>query len=152
MADETAREFVIEMTGDRRRRARDSILDAIANSTDQNMKLVLLLLHQVVEEIGDKIDDILSDKQGLRETVLNGHESVHHRDHVWIGERIEANCPAVCAWARGKMDVEAEALAQAKEDAKADKRAARDAFIRQAVTVLVSGAAGMAGSAWLFLK
>ena len=53
--------------------AKAEILAAIGKTEDPNMKVVLLLLLAVFEEIGDKIDDMRADEKGLREAVLNGH-------------------------------------------------------------------------------
>lgn len=124
--------------------AKSEILAAIAKTDDQNMKMVLLLLLGVLEEIGGKIDSMRSDEKGLREAVLNGHESVHHEHHEWVARQIKTDCADICGWAKSKMDAEAEA----EKDAKADKRIAREAAIRQLVTVAIGAIAGAAGVLW----
>ncbi|MBI5920263.1 MAG: hypothetical protein HY847_01290 [Betaproteobacteria bacterium] len=115
------------------------ILSAIGKTDDPNIKAVLLLMLGVLEEIGGKIDSMMSDE--VRKAVLNGHESVHNEHHVWIAERMAEDCSSACTWARGKMEAEAEA----EKEAKADKRTARDAAIRQVVTMLVGAALGVIG-------
>lgn len=60
------------------------ILSAIGKTDDHNLKMVLLLMLGIMEEIGGKIDGIYQDKEMLRESVLNGHADVHHSDHEWI--------------------------------------------------------------------
>lgn len=126
----TSREDIIAASANRRRRARDGIIDAIAEARDDGLKVVLLLLLQVVEEIGDKIDTVLADERSLRQAVLNGYEPVHHKHHEWIA---------------AKMAEEAESAI----DRRADRRAARDAAIRQVVTVAVSSVIGAAGVWWV---
>ncbi len=59
--------------------AKEKIVNEIQKTNDPNLKAVLLLMMAVLEEIGDKIDTVISDEQALRETVLNGHEPVHRR-------------------------------------------------------------------------
>jgi hypothetical protein len=68
---------------------KDEIVSAIAKTNDDNMKVVLLLLLTVVSEIGDKIEKMRTDEQGLRAVVLNGHEPVHHTHHEWITRKIK---------------------------------------------------------------
>lgn len=60
------------------------IMSAIGKTDDENLKMVLLLQLNMMEEIGEKIDSIYKDKELLRESVLNGHADVHHSDHEWI--------------------------------------------------------------------
>jgi hypothetical protein len=60
------------------------IMAAIGRTDDYNLKMVLLLMLGIMEEIGSKIDRIYTDKDALRESVLNGHADVHHGDHEWI--------------------------------------------------------------------
>jgi len=127
---------------------KSEILSAIAKADDQNMKTLLLLMLGVLEEIGGKIDAIWKNDKALREAVLNGHEAVHGRHHEWIEQRMESKCAAACQWAEKKMVEEIEATKTAKEDARADKRVARDAVIRQVVTIFVSVAAGVVGALW----
>ena len=69
--------------------AKSEILQAIGKTDDGNMKMVLLLLLTILEEIGGKIDAMRSDEQGLREAVLNGHEAVHPAHHEWIAKKIQ---------------------------------------------------------------
>lgn len=65
------------------------ILAAIAKTDDHNLKMVLLLMLGIMEEIGVKIDRIYSDKDLLKQSVLNGHADIHHDDHEWIKKRKE---------------------------------------------------------------
>lgn len=118
---------------------KSEILSAIGKTDDPNIKAVLLLMLGVLEEIGGKIDSMMTVE--VRKAVLNGHESVHNEHHIWIAGRMEADCSAACDWAREKMQDEAEA----EKEAKADKRTARDAAIRQVVTMLVGAALGVLG-------
>lgn len=66
---------------------KSEIMSAIGKTDDPNLKMILLLMLDIMEEIGGKIDRIYTDKEALRESVLNGHASVHHEDHEWIRER-----------------------------------------------------------------
>lgn len=66
---------------------KSEIMSAIARTDDTNLKMILLLMLGIMEEIGGKIDRIYTDKEALRESVLNGHAGVHHDDHEWIKER-----------------------------------------------------------------
>lgn len=109
----------------------------IAKENDEDRRTILLLLLGVfeatnagIDKISKKIDSLLSDEQSLRQAVLNGHEGVHHGHHEWIAAKI-----------KGETD--------AALDAKADKRVARDAAIRQAVTIVISALAGMVGALWM---
>lgn len=144
----------------------------IAKEDDKDRRTLLMLLLGVLEAnmeglaaIGKKIDNLLSDEQALRATVLNGHAENHDRDHEfigllfqhreaaaeerrWIRELMGSNCAKACDWAEKKMRDEQDAAKTAAEDAKADKRAARDALIRLVVTAVVSSAASIAGVLW----
>jgi len=144
----------------------------IAKEDDKDRRTLLMLLLGVLEAnmeglaaIGKKIDNLLSDEQELRATVLNGHAENHDRDHEfvgllhqhreaaaeerrWIRERMGSNCAEACNWAEKKMRDEQAAATTAAEDAKADKRAARDALIRLVVTAVASSAASIAGVLW----
>ena len=144
----------------------------IAKEDDKDRRTLLMLLLGVLEAnmeglaaIGKKIDNLLSDEQELRVTVLNGHAENHDRDHEfvgllyqhreaaaeerrWIRERMGSNCAEACTWAEQKMRDEQAAATTAAEDAKADKRAARDALIRLVVTAVASSAASIAGVLW----
>jgi len=125
---------------------------AIAKENDEERRTILMLLLGVfeanlngIDQIGKKIDALLTDEKSLREAVLNGHESVHSAHHDWIAKRITAHCSEACDWVNERRAEEAEAA----KDAKADWRAARDAAIRQVVTVLVGGVLGASGVLWL---
>ena len=81
-----------DYTGQERRSAfnvRSEILSGIAKTEDQTVKSLLLMLG-VLEEIGGKIDSVISDERSLRETVLNGHSDVHPKHHEWIAEKMQA--------------------------------------------------------------
>lgn len=138
------------------------LMAEIAKTNDPSMRSLLALLVGVFEVLIGKLDEMAADEKGLREAVLNGHAENHDRDHNWIAEQIDykkqaaeerrwvrdrmaANCSEACDWARTKMQAEAD---EAKE-AKADKRAARDALIRQLVTGAVTVAATVAATLWM---
>lgn len=144
----------------------------IAKEDDKDRRTLLMLLLGVLEAnmeglaaISKKIDSLISDEQMLRATVLNGHAENHDRDHEfvghlfshreaaaeerrWVRERMGSRCSEACGWAERKMNEEEETKKTAAEDAKADKRAARDALIRLVVTAVVSSAASIAGVLW----
>jgi hypothetical protein len=86
---------------------RSEILAAIAKTEDANLKMILLLMLGVLEEIGSKIDTVISDEQSLRDTVLNGHAPKHHAHHDWIEQRM--NHQGRCEWANKKIESEREA-------------------------------------------
>lgn len=82
-----------DYTGQERRstfNVRSEILSGIAKTEDQTVKSLLLLMLGVLEEIGGKIDSVISDERSLRETVLNGHSDVHPKHHEWIAEKMQA--------------------------------------------------------------
>lgn len=85
---------------------KSAILKAINDTSDQSMKTVLLLLFGVFEELGQKIDSVLTNERALRETVLNGHEPVHHDHHVWLADRIKRDdeVDAIVTWAKSQME------------------------------------------------
>ena len=135
--------------------ARSEIIKAIAATADQNLKTVLLLLLGVLEELGGKIDAMRADEAGLKEAVLNGHASNHDKHHEWTSVQIEraketeairtwairrmgSTCESGCEWAETKRLEEIEHNKNAVEDAKADKRTARDAIIRTVAASLTS--------------
>jgi hypothetical protein len=144
----------------------------IARENDEDRRTTLMLLLGVFEAnlsgldvLSKKIDALRSDEQSLRAAVLNGHAENHDRDHEfvggliqhrdaaaeerrWIRERMGSNCAEACTWAEKKMLDEEAAAKTAVEDAKADKRTARDALIRLVVTAIVSSAASIAGVLW----
>lgn len=128
----------------------------IAKENDEDRRTVLLLLLGVFEanlaglaQIGKKIDDLISDEQSLRDTVLNGHAESHDRHHEWVELRMKSSCAEACGWAERKMHEERQAEIEAKETAKADKRAARDALIRQGVVILLTVIATVTGTLWV---
>lgn len=122
------------------------ILAAIGRTQNEDMKTVLLLTFGVLEVVIARLDAMRADEVGLREAVLNGHAEHHSRDHTWIDEQIK--CRDLAAeerrWVRAKMAAEADA----EKEAKIDKREARNAAIRQIVTVAMAVAAGAAGVLW----
>ena len=67
---------------------KSEILASIAKTEDQTIKSLLLLMLGVLEEIGSKIDNVMSDERALRETVLNGHSDVHSKHHEWIAVQL----------------------------------------------------------------
>lgn len=129
----------------------------------RNMLMLLLGVLEAniagIDRLSKKIDDLSSDEKALRTAVLNGHESVHHAHHEWTGvqiaraketeairtwalRRMESTCESACDWAEKKRLQEIEDEKAALDDAKADKRVARDAVIRQVMTVITSLAIG----------
>jgi len=89
--------------------AKPAIIKAIADCKDDNMRAVLLLMLAVLEEIGAKIDMVMSDEKTIREMVLNGHSAVHDDDHVWIAQYRESRPGGKCAYVLRKEREEAEA-------------------------------------------
>jgi hypothetical protein len=83
--------------------AKPAILKAVAECKDDNLRAVLLLMLAVLEEIGSKIDAVMSDEKTIREMVLNGHSAVHDSDHEWISQCRDNRVDEICAWAREKM-------------------------------------------------
>ena len=145
----------------------------IAKEDDKDRRTLLMLLLGVLEAnmeglaaISKKIDSLISDEQALRATVLNGHAENHDRDHEfvgllfqhreaaaeerrWVRERMGSNCAEACGWAEQKMRDEKDAEKTALEDAKADKRAARDAVIRTVASALAGAAVSALGVLWV---
>ena len=145
----------------------------IAKEDDKDRRTLLMLLLGVLEAnmeglaaISNKIDSLIGDEQALRATVLNGHAENHDRDHEfvgllfqhreaaaeerrWVRERMGSNCAEACGWAEQKMRDEKDAEKTALEDAKADKRAARDAVIRTVASALAGAAVSALGVLWV---
>lgn len=141
----------------------------ISKENDRDRRTLLMLMLGVLEvnaagiaEIGGKIDELMADEKTLRGIVLNGHENVHHLHHEWVAtqmvngeaigierawvrERMNSDCSTGCEWATLKMHEEEEAAKTAVEDAKADKRAARDSLIRTIVASVTSAAVSAVG-------
>ena len=92
-----------------------AILKAIADCKDDNMRAVLLLMLAVLEEIGSKIDSVMSDEKTIREMVLNGHSGIHDNDHEWIAQFRESRPGGKCAFVLRKEREEAEAAASKRK-------------------------------------
>lgn len=110
------------MSGD----VKSEIISAIAKTEDSNMKVVLLMLLGVLDEISGKIDKMRADEEGLRAAVLNGHAGIHDKHHDWVEIKIK----------------------QEEEEAKADKesgRRIRDEIISKVLWVALALAAGVFG-------
>lgn len=124
--------------------AKDEIIAAIAKTEDANMKVVLLLLHGVLDEISTKIDTMAADEQGLRAAVLNGHEPVHHAHHEYIARRIqyEDDDMEQRRWVSSKMREEADEQKANKESA----RSIRDELIKKMLWVILLA---VLGSGWV---
>ncbi len=124
---------------------RSEILGAIAKTEDVNLKMILLLMLGVLEEIGSKIDAVISDEQALRDTVLNGHSINHHAHHDWIAQRIAHQ--GRCEWANKRIEAE-------KETADTKKGFVKE-FLKglagQLALIVITGIAAAAG-ALHFLK
>jgi hypothetical protein len=146
------RSKAIDQSTQRRRRARDGILDALTGEGDPTPKDLLRIMLVVVEEIGDKIDAVLANERGLRETVLNGHAAVHHDHHEWIAQRMESRCADACQWALAKMEQEAQDKKDAAEIALAGKRQAVQSLVGWVVTAAVSSVAGAIAALHFFTK
>jgi hypothetical protein len=87
---------------------RQQVMAAIAATTDNGMKTVLLLMLGILEEIGNKIDAMRADEKGLRDAVLNGHAATHGRDHEWVSVQIQDSeiRARMYAWVARKMEDE----------------------------------------------
>lgn len=125
------------------------ILSAIGKEDDPRMKTILLLMLGVLEEIGSKIDAVVSNEAALRVTVLNGHAAYHDKDHDFLKEVRSAWQSIIdtrdmvehrmangghCEWASKKI---AEEKQEAIDNADS-KRRIRDAVIEKIVIGLVS--------------
>jgi hypothetical protein len=123
--------------------SKDDIIAAIAKTEDANMKVVLLLLHGVLDEISTKIDAMAADEKGLRAAVLNGHEPVHHAHHEYIARKIQYDEEDVeqRKWVAKKMLEEEEDAKAAKES----KRTIRNGLIERLLWAALFVAAGASG-------
>lgn len=65
------------------------ILSSIAKTDDSNLKMVLLLMLGVLDEIGSKIDSVMTDERAIKNIVLNGHSNKHHDHHDWVDRKIQ---------------------------------------------------------------
>lgn len=122
--------------------AKSEILSAIAKTDDPAMKTVLLLLLGVFEEIGSKIDIFLNNERAIRETVLNGHEPVHHNHHEWLAHRIarDDEMEHLIGWIKAQK-------AEQEENRKSGRKI-RDGLIEKVLaTVLVSAIGFLIGRA-----
>lgn len=131
---------------------KDAILQALADESDQKVKMLLLLMLSAIEDIGEKLDAVLANEGRIRAMVLNGHAPVHHSDHEWIGRRrkTDERDSRVLAWAEEAMahdDINRKRCAwvdaKMRDDAAdADsRRGVRDKWIERmvwAVTVLAA--------------
>lgn len=134
------------------RAPKDDIIQALANESDQKVKMLLLLMLSAIEDIGGKLDAVLQNEERIRAMVLNGHAPVHHSDHEWIGRRrkTDERDLRVLAWAEEAMihdhiNRKRGAWVDAKmrdEDADTDsRRSIRDKWLERvvwAVTVLAA--------------
>lgn len=95
--------------------ARDAIVEAMNHDNiDPTIRALLNIQMLIVEEIGEKLETILGDRDGLREAVLNGWEQYHHDHHEWIAKQIGDE-------------------KESKELAKDQMKAARKAFVESAI-------------------
>ena len=131
---------------------KDAILQALADESDQKIKMLLLLMLSAIEDIGGKLDAVLQNEERIRAMVLNGHAPVHHADHEWIGRRrkTDERDLRVITWAEESMandhiNNKRNAWVDAKmrdEDADTDsRRALRDRWLERvlwAVTALAA--------------
>ena len=72
------------MTADSNASLEERIMQAILDCSDDNLRVVLMLMLGILKEIGTKIDTAMSDEKSLREMVLNGHMETHDDDHAWL--------------------------------------------------------------------
>lgn len=131
---------------------KDAILQALADESDQKVKMLLLLMLSAIEDIGGKLDAVLQNEERIKTMVLNGHAPVHHADHEWIGRRrkTDERDLRVITWAEESMandhiNNKRNAWVDAKmRDEVADidsRRALRDRWLERvvwAVTVLAA--------------
>ena len=120
---------------------RSEILGAIAKTNDENLKMILLLMLGVLEEICSKIDTVISDEKTLKEMVLNGHTDQHHAHHDWIAQRIAHQ--GRCEWANKEIAKQADAAAAKKGAIKTFLNTAVQQITLVAITA-IAAAAGMA--------
>ena len=134
------------------RAPKDDIIQALANESDQKVKMLLLLMLSAIEDIGGKLDAVLQNEERIKTMVLNGHAPVHHADHEWIGRRrkTDERDLRVITWAEESMandhiNNKRNAWVDAKmRDEVADidsRRAIRDKWLERvvwAVTVLAA--------------
>ena len=67
---------------------KNHIIDAISDTSDSNLRAVLLLMLQVLDEIGTKIDRMANDEEAIRNVVLEAHADDHNKHHEWIRDKI----------------------------------------------------------------
>lgn len=117
--------------------AKAGILKAINETNDAALKTVLLLLLGVFEEIGDKIDNVLTNEKLLRSTVLNGIEPVHHKHHDWIEQRIarDDEIKLLTSWVKLKI--------QEERDSRDSKRKVRDGLVLEILKYATIGGIGI---------
>lgn len=129
---------------------RARIIHSIEECEDKSLKLVLLLMLELLDSIGEKIDTILRDERTLQELVLNGDANTHAQEHEewrnfhreWAKEKEQLysimRCHThngYCSWATEKMK---------KEQADAEsRRKIRDNWlvhVAWALTTIITGA------------
>lgn len=120
---------------------RSEILRAIGKTNDEQMKMVLLLMLGVLEEIGGKIDEFLRDEKTLRDKVLNGHEPQHHAHHDYVAKCIENKFLDDCEWVKRKRKEEEEA----EDNKKTLKQQFWEAVVNQAGSIIVVAIATAVG-------
>jgi len=119
---------------------RTRIMQGIEECEDRNTKVVLLMLLEVLDSIGRKIDAVMRDEETLRELVLNGDSHTHVEEHRRLREVLTQwpDVQAAATYTARKMDEE--------RSGAASRRAVRDGWlvhVSWAVTVLI--VAAMAG-------
>jgi hypothetical protein len=123
---------------------RAEILTAIGKTSDENLKMILLLMLGILDEISGKIDTVISDEQSIKTLVLNGHSDAHHAHHDWIANRIAHQ--GRCEWANRKCQEETEFAATKKS--LATKLA--EAMLQQVGIIIITALAVAAG--FTFIK
>lgn len=67
---------------------RTRILSAIDKVDDASHRTILLLMLQILDEIGSKIDAVLGDEAAIKQMVLNGYVEAHNSHHAYIARMI----------------------------------------------------------------
>lgn len=120
---------------------KSEILSAIAKTNDDNMKMLLLLMLGVLEEIGGKVDTVLKNENAMRTMVLNGHAPKHHDHHDWVEKRMnrDGELEPLIYWAAEKMR-------QEKEDSRNVRKMMLDAVGKGVLYLLIGGIGAFVGS------
>ena len=133
---------------------RAEILSKIAETRDDTLRTILLLLLGVLDEIGSKIDNVMKDDATIKKLVLEHHAESHAGHHDYLNGKI-INDPRIqqmiaralpaLEWAEAKQ-IEERQLAK---DNKGSLRHIIETLIAQAVPMLIAATlAGLAVKGW----